>query len=363
LLTTNHKIVLSDSRKMEHIADGSIDLVITSPPYPMIEMWDDQFSSINPSVKKHLNAGDSYKAFESMHLVLDDVWQELYRVMKEGAIACINIGDATRTVNKKFQLYANHARIQRKFQGLGFDTLPHILWRKQTNAPNKFMGSGMLPAGAYVTLEHEYIMIFRKGNKRLFKTTEQKKWRMQSSFFWEERNVWFSDLWDFKGVRQDINTRELRNRSAAFPFVLPFRLINMYSLIGDNVLDPFIGTGTTTLAAIASGRNSVGYELDNSIFQSLRGLIEGSISYLRKVNIDRVMGHLDFIESCKASNKELKYLNSYFGFPVITSQEKDLKIVFVKQVEKYEDHYFRVSYFDDDFVRSIKPEELYFKVF
>ena len=142
--------------------------------------------------------------------------------MKAGAIACINIGDATRSIGDRFQLFANHSRIQSKFMEIGFDVLPAILWRKQTNAPNKFMGSGMLPAGAYVTLEHEYILIFRKGGKRIFDLPEEKKRRRQSGYFWEEWNRWFSDIWDFKGTGQGINGQNLRSRSAAYPFLLPF---------------------------------------------------------------------------------------------------------------------------------------------
>jgi len=218
VFNTTHRLHFGDARKMDQIEDQSIDLVITSPPYPLIAMWDEQFCALKPAIKGFLDVGDYNSAFEAMHQILDGVWNELWRVMKEGAYACINIGDATRTINNKFQLFANQARIQRKFQELGYDTLPLILWRKQTNAPNKFMGSGMLPAGAYITLEHEYILIFRKGNKRLFKTAESKCKRRQSGFFWEERNAWFSDLWDFKGVRQGISNLELRNRSAAFPF-------------------------------------------------------------------------------------------------------------------------------------------------
>ena len=358
MLNTTHKLFFKDARNMEHVEDQSIDLVITSPPYPMIEMWDEQFCGMNPVIKANFDCGDYNGAFEAMHQILDGVWSELWRVMKEGAFACINIGDATRTINNKFELFANHARIQRKFQELGFDTLPLLLWRKQTNAPNKFMGSGMLPAGAYVTLEHEYILIFRKGNKRQFKTAESKLRRMKSSFFWEERNTWFSDLWDFKGVRQDTNNKELRNRSAAFPFILPFRLINMYSLIGDQVLDPFMGTGTTLLAAIAAGRNSVGYELDESFAPALQALTINSLSDLQKVNLDRINNHLTFVQSCEAGNKELKYVNSYFGFPVMTAQEKELEIVFVRQLERDGDRLYRASYFEDHFVKSISPDDL-----
>ena len=103
----------------------------------------------------------------------------------------------------------------------------------------------MYPGGAYVTLEHEYILILRKNGKRKFTTQPEKQNRRESAYFWEERNIWFSDIWDLKGIRQDIQQKDIRTRSAAFPFELAYRLINMYSVFGDTILDPFLGTGTT----------------------------------------------------------------------------------------------------------------------
>ena len=105
-----------------------------------------------------MDDGDGNSAFELMHRLFHNMWGEVFRVLKYGGIACINIGDATRTIHKHFRLYLNHARILSKCIELGFSNLPNIIWRKQTNAPNKFMGSGMLPPGAYVTLEHEYVL-------------------------------------------------------------------------------------------------------------------------------------------------------------------------------------------------------------
>ena len=118
--------------------------------------------------------GNGRVAFALMHELLDAVWLECNRVVKPGGIACVNIGDATRTLDGDFQLYSNHSRILSSFLGQGFAALPDILWRKQTNAPNKFMGSGMLPVGAYVTYEHEYILVLRKGRRRTFTTAAEK---------------------------------------------------------------------------------------------------------------------------------------------------------------------------------------------
>lgn len=357
-METSHKFIYEDARKLGHLDNESIDLVVTSPPYPMIEMWDEVFSRLNPRIAQFLEEGDYLNAFESMHSILDDTWQELYRVMKNGAFACINIGDATRTINNRFQLFANHSRIQKKCFELGFDVLPLILWRKQTNAPNKFMGSGMLPAGAYVTLEHEYILIFRKGNKRIFASAEAKLNRRRSSFFWEERNSWFSDVWDFKGIRQEINDKELRGRSAAFPFLLPFRLINMYSVFGDTVLDPFLGTGTTALAAIAAGRNSVGYEIDKSFSPSIKKMIEKEKFNINNYNLQRLKKHLLFTEEYAKEKGPLKYTNNYFGFPVMTGQEKDLMLVFVKSVEETENGVLKVSYFEHEDIKNLPIKDV-----
>ena len=325
-MTTGHKLIFTDSRYLEKIKSDSVDLVVTSPPYPMIQMWDNIFSNLSTDIKTSLQQENGNAAFEAMHKELDKVWLELYRVLKPGSFVCINIGDATRTMAGRFQLYPNHARIISTFRQIGFDTLPVILWRKQTNAPNKFMGSGMLPSGAYVTLEHEYILIFRKGEKKSFKSIAEKEARMNSSFFWEERNKWFSDIWDFKGTTQILNHRELRSRSAAFPLELPYRLINMYSLYEDTVLDPFIGTGTTALAAIACGRNSIGVEIVKD-FSSL--IIEQEKAFMTTANellSTRITAHNSFVTSRILSKGKLKYINSNHNFPVMTKQETGIKL-------------------------------------
>ena len=351
-METKHRFIFEDSRSLFAVSDQSIDLVVTSPPYPMIKMWDEQFAAINPELALLLESGNYSRAYEAMHSELDKTWQELYRVMKAGALACINIGDATRTINKRFQLFTNHARIQKKFFDLGFDVLPLIVWRKQTNAPNKFMGSGMLPAGAYTTLEHEYILIFRKGNKRLFRSEEEKQNRRKSAYFWEERNTWFSDLWDLKGVRQETKNRELRKRSAAFPFMLPFRLVNMYSVFGDKILDPFSGTGTTALAAMAAGRNSVSLEVDGGFSFSVRERISQELPGLARYNLDRIAKHLEFVHDYQGRKGSMKYINSYFGFPVMTNQETDLKLAFAGPVEEADSSSFRVKYYEDQYVKE-----------
>ena len=163
-MQTTAKLICGPAQSMAGIADESVDLIVTSPPYPMVEMWDEIFALQDEEgrIGEQLSCGNGQAAFALMHELLDAVWLECNRVMKPGAIACINIGDATRTLDGDFQLYSNHSRILSSFLGQGFAALPDILWRKQTNAPNKFMGSGMLPVGAYVTYEHEYILVLAK---------------------------------------------------------------------------------------------------------------------------------------------------------------------------------------------------------
>jgi len=260
---TWHKIVIGDSRHMTEIESNSVHLIVTSPPYPMIEMWDDLFRKLG------------CKTFDEMHNYLAEIWTECKRVLVEGGIACINIGDALRKVNGVFRLFPNHAKIVQKFEELGFVTLPYILWKKPTTKPNSFLGSGFLPTNAYVTLDCEYILIFRKGDLRRFNRKDP--YRYASYYTKEERDVWFSQIWDIKGIKQE--SSELERRVAAYPEEVPYRLIRMFSIIGDTVLDPFLGTGTTTKVAMNLYRNSVGYEID----EKMLSLIKEKISYQQRL--------------------------------------------------------------------------------
>jgi DNA modification methylase len=343
-MISEHRIRFADAKDLSDVASQSVHLVVTSPPYPMIEMWDALFCR-QPTIKKALYGRTGLNAFELMHRQLDDVWDELYRVLVPGGIACINIGDATRTINGEFALYPNHSRILSHMRKLGLTNLPSILWRKQTNAPNKFMGSGMMPPGAYVTLEHEYILIFRKGGKRQFDSQEEKTNRRQSAFFWEERNQWFSDVWmDLKGARQKIADKKLRKRSGAYPFELAYRLICMFSVMGDTVLDPFLGTGTTFFAAAATGRNSVGYELDNTFRPLIGQGCQPAIELGRCRIAERFDGHLQFIRNREAEGRPIKHTNRVYGFPVITRQETEMMLPLPTAIRETLPNRFTVTY-------------------
>ena len=323
---STHKIICANSRHMVDIQDKSVHLIITSPPYPMIEMWDEMFGAQNPDITNYLKNSEGLKAFYAMHEQLNDVWRECDRVLADNCFICINIGDATRTINGVFQLFSNHTQIINFFLDKGYSVLPDIHWRKQSNAPNKFMGSGMYPAGAYVTYEHEYILIFRKGGKREFKD-EAKKLRQKSAYFWEERNVWFSDLWDIKGTTQTISkTDKTRKRNASFPIEIPYRLVNMYSVEGDTVLDPFVGLGTTNLACMASNRNSIGIDIVPEIVDLALKNPNMTASSLNTIIDARIQQHINFINALPEEKKKKCYKNSSHDFLVKTKQETEIKI-------------------------------------
>lgn len=352
-MSSEHRIIYGDSRHLDAIEDASVDLVVTSPPYPMIEMWDGVFSSMNPAIRASLLEKDGVRSFNLMHEELAKTWNEVRRVLKEGGFACINIGDATRSIDGKFALYPSSSRIAETFFRLGFDALPSIIWRKQTNSPNKFLGSGMLPAGAYPTLEHEFIHIFRKYGKREFLTEAEKENRRQSAYFWEERNTWFSDIWvDLKGTRQETGTTIVRERSGAYPFELAFRLVNMFSVKGDIVLDPFLGTGTTTLAAMSSERNSVGLEIDSNFKEIISERIRKAREFINDHVRDRVSRHSKFVDEQLQAGQSFKYHNSALGMGVKEGTEEHIIIRLIDKITVMEEGGSYIAEY-----RELKPQE------
>jgi site-specific DNA-methyltransferase (cytosine-N4-specific) len=286
MCATTHKVIFGDSRRMTELEDETVHLMVTSPPYPMIEMWDKQFGELNGQIeefwlqfRKESDAASHQiivgRVYDLMHEELARVWQEAYRVLVDGGIACINVGDATRNISGVFRLFPNHVRIVEHCEKIGFFTLPYILWKKPTTKPTykgkgAFLGSGMLPPNAYVTIDCEFILIFRKGRPRKFNSKDPT--RYASRYTKQERDRWFTQIWDIIGAKQ--TPLQVSRRAAAFPDEVPRRLINMFSVAGDTILDPFLGTGTTLKAAIESHRNSISYEIESDF----RTIIEQRVS-------------------------------------------------------------------------------------
>jgi len=233
------RIYNKSSEDMSEVDSKSVHLIVTSPPYPMIKKWDNMFGTID---------------FFDQHKQLEKIWAECERVLEDGGIMCINMGDATRSIEGNFCCYPNFAFITTQLYVMGFNPLVPIIWKKISNKPNSFMGSGFLPPNAYVTQECEYIGIFRKGKKRKFAPKDEKRYKSQ--YTKEERDIWFSQIWEIKGERG-------AKQTSAFPKEIPYRLIRMFSIRNDLVLDPFCGQGTTGFVAESLNREFIGYDILN----------------------------------------------------------------------------------------------------
>lgn len=226
-----------NSSCMGEIKSRGVHLVVTSPPYPMIKKWDKTFGGVD---------------FEGQHELLDSTWEECYRILIPGGICCINIGDATRTIDKNFCCYPNYARVLMECYRLGFTPLIPIIWKKISNRPNAFLGSGFLPPNAYISQDCEYIMILRKDILRKF--PPKNKNRIKSRFTKSQRDLWFQQVWEIRGAKG-------AKQTSAFPKEIPSRLIRMFSVIGDIVVDPFAGTGTVGKVANHLNRYFIGYNI------------------------------------------------------------------------------------------------------
>ncbi len=329
VMETTHRVAVGDARALPDVADDSVELVVTSPPYPMIDIWDDLFTTLDDRVESALAADDGDRAFDLMHATLDPVWDEVARVLTDGGVACVVVGDATRTLDR-FRVYQNHARIARALAERGLDPLPNVLWRKPANGAAKFMGSGTLPPNAYVTLEHEYVLVFRNGSRRSFDPGDEA--RYESAFFWEERNEWFSDVWtDVRGELQALASAG-RDRSGAFPLEIPYRLVCMYSTYGDRVLDPFWGTGTTTVAAMVAGRHSVGVELDADLVAGFDDRVADVPVLSRSVARRRLRDHAAFVRRRRDDGETFAHRAEHYETPVMTKAERSLRLYTVDDV-------------------------------
>jgi len=254
---TTHRIINGDCRNMDKLTDNSVNLIVTSPPYWQLKDY---------GVSRQIGFDDDYETYINN---LNVVWKECYRVLSDGCRLCINIGDqfARSVYYGRYKVIPIHSEIIRFCENIGFDFMGQIIWQKSTTmnttGGGAVMGSFPYPRNGIVKIDFEYILLFKKQGNAPKPTAEQKE---NSKMTNEEWNVYFSGHWNFAGAKQD-------KHLAMFPDELPRRLIKMFSFIGETVLDPFAGSGTTAKMARTLGRSSVSYEINNEFMPIINSKI------------------------------------------------------------------------------------------
>ena len=274
---TTHRLHLGDGRKLDWIKDESVHLVVTSPPYWTLKEYES-------SVDGQMGAIQDYECFLDE---LDRVWRECARVLVPGGRICCVVGDVCIPRKKTGRHYVVplHADIQVRSRRLGLDCLTPVLWHKIANGVTEAKGNGAgfygkpYQPGAVIKNDIEYVLFLRKGTSYRSPSQIQKALSMLTK---EEMQAWFRSFWvDIRGA----STRA--GHPAPYPAKLAERLIRMFSFAGDTVLDPFVGTGSTTLAAIASGRNSIGNDIEPAYVNIARERVGKEIEKHRSVNVAR----------------------------------------------------------------------------
>lgn len=323
---TNHKIYFGDSRALNKIEDKSVQLIITSPPYWQLK----DYGSNN-----QIGFNNSYEEYINN---LNLVWMECERILSEGCRLCINIGDqfARSVYYGRYKVVPIRTEIIRFCETLKMDYMGAIIWQKattmNTSGGGAIMGSFPYPRNGILKIDYEFILIFKKLGNPPKPTLEQKENSIMTK---EEWNQYFSSHWNFSGVKQS-------EHIAMFPEELPKRLIKMFSFSGETIFDPFLGSGTTTLAAKNLGRNSIGYEI-NKEFESIikeklninqLSLDEDTIEFLEdKENNNYSFDKLPYIfEDAHKLDKKIDIKKNKFGSKIDNSKEKREDLFSVKEV-------------------------------
>jgi len=253
-MKTWHKVIIGDSRWMKEVPDESVHLIITSPPYWQLKDYGNG---------KQIGFNDTYEEYINN---LNLVWNECHRVLHKGCRLCINIGDqfARSVYYGRYKVIPIRTEIIKFCESIGFDYMGAIIWQKVTTCNTtggaSVMGSYPYPRNGIIKLDYEFILIFKKYVTPPKVSHEIKE---KSKLTDKEWNQYFTGHWNFPGEKQD-------KHLAMFPEELPRRLIKMFSFIGDTVLDPFLGSGTTSLAAKNLDRNSIGYEINEEFLPIIK---------------------------------------------------------------------------------------------
>ena len=276
---------------MTELKDKSVHLVITSPPYWQLK----DYGSEN-----QIGYNDSYEEYINN---LNLVWKECYRVLNNGCRLCVNIGDqfARAVYYGRYKVIPIRTEIIKFCEAIGFDYMGAIIWQKKTTSNTtggaSLMGSYPTPRNGILSIDYEFILLFKKLGTPIKPNKELKE---QSKMTKEEWKEYFAGHWNFGGTKQD-------GHIAMFPKELPKRLIKMFSFVGDIVLDPFLGSGTTSLAARNLNRNSVGYEINLDFIPYIKRKLDvnqGSIFNTDYSFIKQEMTNPDF----KSEIEELPYI-------------------------------------------------------
>ena len=269
-MRTNHRIVFGDARRMSLLESRSVHLVVTSPPYWQLKDY---------GTSEQIGFDNSYEDYVNN---LNLVWRECHRVLHDGCKLCVNIGDqfARSVYYGRYKIIPIRTEIIRFCETIGFDFMGSIIWQKVTTCNTTggatIMGSFPYPRNGIVKIDYEFILLFKKQGKPPRVTPEVKE---KSRLTKEEWNTFFNGHWNFPGEKQS-------NHLAMFPEELPRRLIKMFSFVGERVLDPFLGSGTTTLAAMNLERDSVGYEMSTDFKNIIATKLQQGSDLFKKVDVD-----------------------------------------------------------------------------
>ena len=333
---TCHKIIIGDSRNMTEIADESVHLVITSPPYWQLKDYGNG---------RQIGFNDSYEDYINN---LNLVWNECGRILHKGCKLCINIGDqfARSVYYGRYKVIPIRTEIVKFCESAGFDYMGAIIWQKVTTCNTTggatIMGSFPFPRNGILKIDYEFILIFKKHGAPPKVNREAKE---KSKMTIEEWNQYFAGHWNIPGEKQD-------KHLAMFPEEIPNRLIRMFSFAGDMVLDPFLGSGTTSLAAKKLGRNSIGYEINLEFLP----LIKNKLGIRQKLIFEEAK--FEIIKQDKTNTdyqRRIKKLPYVFKDPVRFDKKVDpRKLQFGSKINNHGTHkekYYRV-------IEVISPKEL-----
>ena len=271
-MITTTSIIIGDSRNMSELKEESVHLVITSPPYWQLKDYGNG---------SQIGFNDSYEDYINN---LNLVWKECYRVLHKGCRLCVNIGDqfARSVYYGRYKIIPIREEIIKFCETIGFDYMGAIIWQKVTTCNTTggatVMGSFPYPRNGIIKLDYEFILIFKKLGESPKVSREIKE---KSRLTTEEWNEYFYGHWNFAGEKQD-------KHLAMFPEELPKRLIKMFSFAGDTVLDPFLGSGTTCLAAKNLDRTSIGYEINRDFLPIIKEKVKGehTVIFQEKKGVD-----------------------------------------------------------------------------